>query len=66
MSKTQNSFLDGWYIGESTIIVYNIMQFSEELKEDGLFVWIMSFGLSYIKPLKLLILVPICYPGCNY
>ena len=36
ISKTQNGFLDGRYIGESTRIIYDIMQLCDDQKKDGL------------------------------
>ena len=36
ISKTQNGFLDGRYIGESTRIIYDIMQICDTRQQDGL------------------------------
>ena len=36
ISKTQNGFLDGRYIGESTRIIYDILQLCDDQKKDGL------------------------------
>ena len=36
ISPTQNGFLDGRYIGESTRIIYDIMQICDDQKKDGL------------------------------
>ena len=36
ISDTQNGFLDGRYIGESTRLVCDIMQYCEDSNKDGL------------------------------
>ena len=36
ISKTKNGFLDGRYIGESTRIIYDIMQLCDDQQKDGL------------------------------